>query len=101
MLSAAPNNMSGRNGGCLNLPSGLLTLIGLSLPQLFPRVHGMEFRISSDDSLSRIVTVLVWKPADLILDRTGVLCIILCIALGIANIFSFAVLRIIFSVLCL
>ncbi|KAK9600815.1 Golgi apparatus membrane protein tvp18 [Aspergillus fumigatus] len=32
---------------------------------------------------------------------TGVLCIILCIALGIANIFSFAVLRIIFSVLCL
>ncbi|KAF4212878.1 hypothetical protein CNMCM8980_010422 [Aspergillus fumigatiaffinis] len=32
---------------------------------------------------------------------TGVLCIILCIALGIANIFSLAVLRIIFSVLCL
>ncbi|RHZ67485.1 Tvp18 family protein [Aspergillus thermomutatus] len=32
---------------------------------------------------------------------TGVLCIILCIALGIANIFSLAVLRIVFSVLCL
>ncbi|KAJ5594830.1 Golgi apparatus membrane protein tvp18 [Penicillium hispanicum] len=32
---------------------------------------------------------------------TGVLCIILCLALGIANIFSFHVGRIIFSVICL
>ncbi|EAW09638.1 Tvp18 family protein [Aspergillus clavatus NRRL 1] len=32
---------------------------------------------------------------------TGVLCIILCIALGIANIFTIHVLRIVFSVLCL
>ncbi|KAJ5287964.1 Golgi apparatus membrane protein tvp18 [Penicillium angulare] len=32
---------------------------------------------------------------------TGVLALILCLALGIANIFSFHVVRIIFSVLCL
>jgi len=32
---------------------------------------------------------------------TGVLCILLCLALGIANIFTFALLIIIFSVLCL
>ncbi|KAL4896973.1 Golgi apparatus membrane protein tvp18 [Aspergillus ambiguus] len=32
---------------------------------------------------------------------TGVICIILCIAVGIANIFSFNAVRIIFSVLCL
>ncbi|KAI9929111.1 hypothetical protein ASPWEDRAFT_169052 [Aspergillus wentii DTO 134E9] len=32
---------------------------------------------------------------------TGVVCIVLCFALGIANIFSFNAVRIIFSVLCL
>ncbi|KAL2222819.1 putative Golgi apparatus membrane protein tvp18 [Thermoascus aurantiacus ATCC 26904] len=32
---------------------------------------------------------------------TGVLCILLCIALGIANIFSFNALRIVFSIICL
>ncbi|KAB8071537.1 Golgi apparatus membrane protein tvp18 [Aspergillus leporis] len=32
---------------------------------------------------------------------TGVVCIILCVALGIANIFSFNAVRIIFSILCL
>lgn len=35
------------------------------------------------------------------MDRTGVLCIVLCCALGIANIFSFNAIRIIFSVICL
>jgi hypothetical protein len=59
LLSAAPNNMSERNGGCLNLPPGLFTLAALRLPQLFQRVYSMELRISSDDSLSRVVTVLV------------------------------------------
>ncbi|GKZ16604.1 Golgi apparatus membrane protein tvp18 [Aspergillus brasiliensis] len=33
--------------------------------------------------------------------QTGVICIVLCLALGIANIFSFDVVIIIFSVLCL
>ncbi|KAL1999129.1 hypothetical protein VTN02DRAFT_5010 [Thermoascus thermophilus] len=32
---------------------------------------------------------------------TGVVCIILCFALGIANIFSFNALRIVFSIICL
>ncbi|OOO10333.1 TVP18/Calcium channel flower [Aspergillus oryzae] len=32
---------------------------------------------------------------------TGVVCIVLCIALGIANIFSFNAVRIVFSILCL
>ncbi|CAG8011718.1 unnamed protein product [Penicillium salamii] len=35
------------------------------------------------------------------LSRTGVLCIILCLALGIANIFSFNAVLIIFSCLCI
>ncbi|KAH8694912.1 hypothetical protein BGW36DRAFT_381700 [Talaromyces proteolyticus] len=33
--------------------------------------------------------------------RTGVLCIFLCFALGIANIFTLTALRIVFSVICL
>ncbi|KAE8155729.1 hypothetical protein BDV40DRAFT_283055 [Aspergillus tamarii] len=32
---------------------------------------------------------------------TGVVCIVLCIALGIANIFSFNAVRIVFSIICL
>ncbi|KOC15281.1 clathrin-coated vesicle protein [Aspergillus flavus AF70] len=39
--------------------------------------------------------------ADLFRTRTGVVCIVLCIALGIANIFSFNAVRIVFSILCL
>ena len=33
--------------------------------------------------------------------RTGVVCIVLCFALGIANIFSFSAGRIVFSIICL
>lgn len=33
--------------------------------------------------------------------RTGVLCIILCLAVGIANIFSFNAVLIVFSILCM
>ncbi|KAJ9254676.1 hypothetical protein DTO207G8_3522 [Paecilomyces variotii] len=45
---------------------------------------------------SRICKFTDYKPY-----RTGVLCIILCFALGIANIFSFNALRIVFSIVCL
>jgi len=40
------------------------------------------------------------SKANTILNRTGVLCIILCFALGIANIFHFDII-ILWSVICL
>lgn len=67
----------------------------------------MAFSWSWVEAMLSLTVILLVKPAEKLTDikyfaffRTGVLCIFLCFALGIANIFHFH-LVILFSIICL